>query len=967
MQGGKAVRYYRILSPTDDAPLADRVLCYRFSKDGAPIADFTARVDVDDQGFVGIHTPPAFSSGRYDLIVTDAAFTPLSVDIIDAPSFQVWVSPRRFSESYSCLLGGGVTVGVGGPSAKLGPVEFKTVKAGLRVQQNLSTRFVLDNDGDRTDLEVVNTSSLGGGFEGFAGISAGIFKEHIDKKGRPKLEAGIEGEASVSNAMTTRHRFENYTDSGRPDADRQLFALSCLFFENLIRTNPSLSNSIVVKKLLEIFSENISHSDDYFEGFESQSSVKTHGSLGAELSFKNPLGVFAGSSGGVSLKAFDNEYVYERTEEEDADGYGRSTQAVTTSLEIGSFTAGIQQKFAGDKRRKDTPSFDLDLISGTLIKIDGEKSLSFSNNPNNKEMAFKTLLDREGDQLFFFESNMQERHLEMIATDDAAIASIAARSDLARQMYYGDSFEISPSAYTGLFNAFLDIDQGSETWRVSEKDLTVISQTIDLGLGLGLDLGLSFDVKLESAETYETRRGLVLPGRGMLVTELYEKDDLINGNIKGFSAVVNPFKEKIAGMLDSTLTTLEDTIGAEHLFIELPTQAGGWLKAKAGDLVEGAKVRISSFFGDDRRSYRIVAGRRSTDETTEAATVGNVVIVSVETPDGALMTEFPNPLELALGYTETDLAAAGYTLADADQLNIYHWHPDDHYYEFVGGTLDADNLRMTTPIDLPGQYILAIDAGAPRVVDFNISDGTAAPLISFSVQDELSGLNSNAFAVSLDNETVVDAANYADYLDIATGVFAWRPGTPLAEGDHQISVVAEDTTGNSETHTFDFTVDATPPVLDHSPVTTAEAGAPLTIQASASDNNDMAGVALFYQPKINESPYRSVAMAFTDASQCTAAIPAADLIAAGVRYYIRAVDAAGNETATAPADIAVTDAVGPILEGGISVKLTAAGIKLTWTPSPDADAAGYRIYAGPTPDALELQEEIGPFSYATLP
>jgi hypothetical protein len=294
-------------------------------------------------------------------------------------------------------------------------------------------------------------------------------------------------------------------------------------------------------------------------------------------------------------------------------------------------------------------------------------------------------------------------------------------------------------------------------------------------------------------------------------------------------------------------------------------------------------------------------------------------------------------------------------------------HPDDLYYVFVGGTLDAANHRMVADIDRPGQYVLAIDAAAPRIANFTISDSTQTPLVTFSVREDLSGLDAAAFSVALDGAAVVDSANYENHLDVQNGSFQWQPETPLAEGDHQLAVTAKDTTGNSETYTFDFTVDATPPVVDHTPITTANAGGSLSIQATATDNNGIAGVTLFYRPRTSELPYRSVEMTAGDAGQYAAAIPAEDLIGAGVRYYIKAVDASGNETATDRIDIAVTDSAGPVLEGDIAVKQTEDGLKLTWTPAPEADTAGYRIYAGSTPDALELQAEIGPFSYATLP
>jgi hypothetical protein len=969
MEGGRAIRWYRIRASASNTPISSRILHYRLSNNDINVSDFKGIAYIDDFGFVGILTPKIFFSGRYDLIVTDHHFEPLNVEIFNVPSFQVLISPRTFSESYSCLLGAGVEIGKG-PGAKVGPVEFKTIEAGLHGQRNVSTRFVLESNGDQADMAVVNTVDTAIGAEVFAGISGGIFKEHVDKNGRPKLEAGAGASAEISNAMSVRHRFENYTDVDRSDADQQLLALSCLFYENLIRMNPGMANNILVQKLLELFIDKVSGLNNYYEALGFESGVQIQGSVGADFSYKNPFGLSKGSSLEVAVKAFDAEFVYERTEEEDKDGYDTSTQAVIADLEIGSLKAGLSQKFAGDKRRNDTPSFNLDLLGASLYNIAGENSLSFSNGPDHNTMIFKTLIDREGAQSFFLSSEMKERFLELIAADDAAISSIANRSDIARQMSSGDNFEISPAAYNRVFDAFVDIDQGGATWRVTENDIELISFSIEFSLGLGLN----FDFELGKVESYKTREGLIIPGKGMFPTELYERDAVIEANIKGFQAVIKPFKEKIEELVGKALETVDGIIEmADELIVEMPARAvsagGAAVKAGAGALADGVKVRISRWFDDGRRSYRIVAGQRSTGETTEAATVSDVFIVGVENPDGTLMTEFPEPLDLTIRFTETDLAAAGYTLADSDLLRIFRWNPDDHYYAFVGGSLDAANLQMSTPIDRPGQYVLAIDLGAPRIVDFKISGGSSTPQISFSVQDELSGLDTELFTVMLDTAIVVDFSNFTNYLDMATGLFIWKVDTPLAEGDHQLSVFVTDTTGNSEAYRFDFTVDATPPIINHEPVTFTDAGLPLRIQAAVADDNALSAVLLLYRPLLNElPPYQIKRMdSIEDTTSYAADIPSAYLVGSGVEYYLRAIDAAGNESTTTATYIAVRDLVGPSLEGAIETKVTADGLKLIWKSVEDADIAGYRIYSGSAPDAMELYEEINQLPYVLIP
>jgi len=101
-------------------------------------------------------------------------------------------------------------------------------------------------------------------------------------------------------------------------------------------------------------------------------------------------------------------------------------------------------------------------------------------------------------------------------------------------------------------------------------------------------------------------------------------------------------------------------------------------------------------------------------------------------------------------------------------------------------------------------------------------------------------------------------------------------------------------------------------------------------------------------------------------SQYSGTIPAAYLTSFGTRYFIHAVDLSGNVSETEPADITVADNAGPQMPGTPVAAPSAEGYRLTWSASPDADVAGYRVYLGKTAQTMTLYEDLGLVTWILL-
>ena len=172
--------------------------------------------------------------------------------------------------------------------------------------------------------------------------------------------------------------------------------------------------------------------------------------------------------------------------------------------------------------------------------------------------------------------------------------------------------------------------------------------------------------------------------------------------------------------------------------------------------------------------------------------------------------------------------------------------------------------------------------------------GTELP-ITATVTDGNSGVS----VVQL-NYRITGAATYTTAYMIAIGANTYRaviPATAVTAAGLEYYIEAIDLAGNTATTpTYTVTVpvpDTTPPTITHTPVTTAAINTPVTITATVTDNVAVQTVTLYYRT-IGAATFTSTTMA-KDGNVYSATIPATAVTAAGVEYYITAVDTSDNQ------------------------------------------------------------------------
>ena len=85
-------------------------------------------------------------------------------------------------------------------------------------------------------------------------------------------------------------------------------------------------------------------------------------------------------------------------------------------------------------------------------------------------------------------------------------------------------------------------------------------------------------------------------------------------------------------------------------------------------------------------------------------------------------------------------------------------------------------------------------------------------------------------------------------------------------------------------------LDDIPPVITHTPVTSAPAGLPITIAATITDNVATPTASLFHRELGSSDSWDEVTMINATGDQFTANIPDTDAVAPGREYYLEASD-----------------------------------------------------------------------------
>jgi hypothetical protein len=152
---------------------------------------------------------------------------------------------------------------------------------------------------------------------------------------------------------------------------------------------------------------------------------------------------------------------------------------------------------------------------------------------------------------------------------------------------------------------------------------------------------------------------------------------------------------------------------------------------------------------------------------------------------------------------------------------------DDHYYPVtLKATDDAGNTTTVDDSDsnLGSSLQLVVkETTAPTIEITSPSSSamvlTATPTITFELQDETdgSGVNISTLSLAIDGETVAGNGSTGMTTESESGVYtcSYVVQSTLGEGEHTITIDAEDNDGNAATQASStFTVDTVPPALN---------------------------------------------------------------------------------------------------------------------------------------------------------
>jgi OOP family OmpA-OmpF porin len=245
----------------------------------------------------------------------------------------------------------------------------------------------------------------------------------------------------------------------------------------------------------------------------------------------------------------------------------------------------------------------------------------------------------------------------------------------------------------------------------------------------------------------------------------------------------------------------------------------------------------------------------------------------------------------------------------------------------ISGTitdLDARSLGQAISGSL---YYRGLDAGSYTRMDLSVTDNADGTF---------------AFTAVIPEEAVVEPG-LAYYISATDGIH-----TAFSPEDYQSSPYTIQV-GENEL-----------PRIDHTPVTAAAAGTPVSITAMISDpDGSIAGANLYYRPSPEAGgSYTPIPMADSGGGSYTAEIPAGDVAEPGVAYYLAAEDNLGGRAESGSAEdpyiISVSAANQPPVAdaGEDATAYTGDEVVLDAGGSSDPDASG--------PLSFSWQQESGP-------
>ena len=667
MRGGRAIRHYRVRDEKNN-PLTNISLTYR-------VGSTERSVVTDDQGFVRIETGPILRSGQYSVEILDKDGN-VRTDI-KAPSFYVQTVRRELEQTFSFLfhMGSGGYVGKG---VKLGPLKLKLVEIGAEVGRYGKTEITYRIEKDGTPVFISNFYDAS--FE--PSLSIPIFEKTYTKPTRPKLEIGSGIEIYWKSGNGVKYRYNNFFAD-----DREALFASAALFESIINT--TICPNPVLDFIFELLLEKIAPSEQYAYSLSSHTAFGGNLRGGISFNLKNPLRLSRGSSVDITLLGFEGEGSFERFEEELMDGTTKEKHTFTGPLDVSFLKTEFAQKFGGDRRRKDTPFFDIKDIFSIDFSIDlgieGEQSIEIQDKKGVQTLSISRTTSSDILGAGFFGSTEKDRIFSIKVEDPYTLSCSVSRSKKLSDLLSSSSLFFFPSLFDEARSAISSCAYEPVEWTEREKEEHVIEVPFDLDVPLAAAAGLKLDLKFSMISTLEhiIKRG-IMTEKVMLTLEAYERDNLIDILKKPVGDFLSRMKTVIGNVLRENMERLAQKIGSLVDGVE-----NGLAKVKGG--VERIKVSILKVvpvrktYAIFSLPYQVKKGERVPLELLSTArTVGDVYIVDLRDEEGNELTELETPFEITIGYTDEMLSAAGIAQEKEGKLAIYRWDGKNGFYVYEG-------------------------------------------------------------------------------------------------------------------------------------------------------------------------------------------------------------------------------------------------------------------------------------------
>lgn len=223
----------------------------------------------------------------------------------------------------------------------------------------------------------------------------------------------------------------------------------------------------------------------------------------------------------------------------------------------------------------------------------------------------------------------------------------------------------------------------------------------------------------------------------------------------------------------------------------------------------------------------------------------------------------------------------------AGTFNINPVTGDGYQLIRVAGAVAADDPWLVTGDDA-GRFRFEVITSGTEAMNLQATGGEGYVDLSWTQSDFdlLSGFNlyrsttQNGTYARINSSIIPpDDRSYRD-TDVT-------PGQPYF---YKFTVVKSDMSESDFSNIATATpLDTIAPTLVHTPVTSAEPGLPLTLNASANDNVAVTGVTLYYR-RIGASTYLNKSMVKTTGNTYYATIESSILTSPGIQYFIEATD-----------------------------------------------------------------------------